>query len=136
LGSQPIPAGKPKESAQPQVSVRSNRALPGNNLADALRRDINFLRQSVLTQAHGLEKFLLKKLARGNRIQFTHNPPTSVIVDNFDAFRTRLSPPKADSPLIVDPNTELARARALQGFQTVHRRYPKVIKSRCDFQLP
>jgi hypothetical protein len=59
-----------------------------------------------------------------------------VIVDNFDVFRTCVSPPKADTPLIVDPNAELACALALQGFQTIPRWYSKIIQPRCDFQLP
>jgi hypothetical protein len=59
-----------------------------------------------------------------------------VIVNYLNLFRTCLSPPKADTPLIVDPDTELARALALQGFQTITGWRPKIIQSRCDFQLP
>jgi hypothetical protein len=46
----------------------------------------------------------------------------SVIVDNFDLFRTSVRPLKYDSPLIVYANRVLSREIAPQCFQAVSRR--------------
>jgi hypothetical protein len=42
-----------------------------------------------------------------------------VIVHNLDIFRVTAIPPKAKTPLIVDPNAELTLAVAFQRFQPI-----------------
>ncbi len=49
-----------------------------------------------------------------------------MIVDNLDVIRTPTRPNEADTPLIVDPDAELAGAVATQRLETVSGRYPEV----------
>ncbi len=48
--------------------------------------------------------------------------PSLVVIHNFNFVDTIAFPPEANSPLIVDPNTMLALAVALQCLQVVSRR--------------
>jgi hypothetical protein len=50
----------------------------------------------------------------------------SVIVDDFDIDGMGLDPSRADSPLVVDPNTVLPRAIARKGLETVARNCRKI----------
>lgn len=49
-----------------------------------------------------------------------------MIVNNLNLFRTEISPPKANSILVIDSNTVLTLAIAPQGLQTVARRRPQI----------
>ncbi len=44
---------------------------------------------------------------------------TSVIVDDLNVSRTGLRPDKADTKLVVDPDTELSLSVSSQGFEVV-----------------
>ena len=51
-----------------------------------------------------------------------------MIVDDLDIVGITVSPEEADAPLVVDPNAVGSGAIALQGFQLVARRDPKVLQ--------
>ncbi len=51
-----------------------------------------------------------------------------MIVCYFNVIGIAVFPAKADSPLIVDPDTILPFAIAFQGFEPVARRNPEVLK--------
>jgi hypothetical protein len=62
-----------------------------------------------------------------SKVSDVKNPEkNSVIVDNFYIFRAISGPPKADSPLIIDPDAVLASSVLLQRLQLVLRRYFQV----------
>jgi hypothetical protein len=50
-----------------------------------------------------------------------------VVVDDFDVERVARREPEADAPLVVDPDAELAFARAIERLQLVARRNAKVV---------
>jgi hypothetical protein len=49
-----------------------------------------------------------------------------MVVDNLDFICVPASPPKADSPLLVDPNTVLPTAISRQLLKAVRGRSPKI----------
>jgi len=51
-----------------------------------------------------------------------------MVVCYFNIIGVSVFPEKADSPLIVDPDTVLPLAISLQGFETVARGDPEVLK--------
>lgn len=75
LRPKPIAARQTEEPTEPQVGLRGNRPLAGNDGADSLSRDIHFLCRSVLAQAHGFQELLQQDLAWGNRITLRHECP-------------------------------------------------------------
>src|SRR5438876_1089921 len=52
----------------------------------------------------------------------------SMIVDDFDLPRAVVSPPKADSPLIVDSNAVLPTPITAEFLQPVTRRHTQVVQ--------
>jgi hypothetical protein len=59
----------------------------------------------------------------------------SMVIHDFDVLGSAACPPKADSPLVVDPDAVLALAVAPQGFQSIARRDPQVIEATGDLEL-
>ena len=57
-----------------------------------------------------------------------------MIIHDFDVVRTIRLPPEADPELIVDPDAELPCSDALQGFQSIARWNPQVLKLRGPIQ--
>jgi len=58
-----------------------------------------------------------------------------VVIHNFDIFWTIVAPAKADSPLLVDADTELPKPISLQRFQVIARRDGKGTKLSDVIQL-
>src|ERR1700680_866899 len=57
---------------------------------------------------------------------------SSMIVDNLNIMSAMTHPPEANAPLIVDPDTYLAGALALEHFEAVSRRDLQVLdRPRC-----
>jgi hypothetical protein len=136
LGTQPIAAGQPEEPTEPKVGIGGDGAFSRDDLADSLRRDINLLGQSILTDAHGRQELLQQELTGRNCVQVAHDDLTLVIIDDLDIERTGLRPAKADSPLIVDPDAVLAGSSAFQGFESIARRYFQIVQAGSDLKLP
>jgi hypothetical protein len=59
-----------------------------------------------------------------------------MIVHDLDIFGASSSPSKADTPLVVDPNTVLPRALAPQCLQAIPWWNSEVIKATGDLELP
>lgn len=59
-----------------------------------------------------------------------------MVIDDLDGLGTRLGPPEADAPLIVDANTVLTRLSSLECFESVTWRHLEIIESGCNLQLP
>jgi len=53
LGTQPVPVGQTKETAQPQISVGGNGSPTCHDLADPLSGNADLLSQAVLRNAIG-----------------------------------------------------------------------------------
>ncbi len=51
-----------------------------------------------------------------------------MIVDDFDVVRIAISPPKANSPLVVDPDAVLALSVAAEFLQSIARRNSQITK--------
>jgi hypothetical protein len=47
-----------------------------------------------------------------------------MVIDDFDIFRARIRPTKANSPLIVDPNAVLADSITRECFKVITGRHP------------
>src|SRR6266404_1905214 len=62
------------------------------------------------------------------------SPP--VVVDDFDALSTSISPNEAEAPLIVDPNAILTRAAAAQRLQPISGRSGQIAQFFCIMELP
>jgi len=58
-----------------------------------------------------------------------------VIVDDLDVMRTVRRPPKADPPLVIDPDAELTGSKAFERLQSIAGRNPQVIQARRDLEL-
>jgi hypothetical protein len=50
----------------------------------------------------------------------------SMVVNDFDGFRTAVGPDKADSPLVIDADAVLASPATFQRFQPICRRRKQV----------
>ena len=51
-----------------------------------------------------------------------------MIIHDFDLFRMTLPPYKADSPLVIDPQTMLSLAIPFQGFQPIGRGKTQILQ--------
>jgi hypothetical protein len=58
-----------------------------------------------------------------------------VIVHDFNIPRTVIGPPKANSPLVVDPNAHLADTIALEELQSIPRWISQIVQRRSGVQL-
>jgi hypothetical protein len=59
---------------------------------------------------------------------------SSVVIDDLDVFGAALRPDETDTPSLVYTDAVLAPAIALQGFETVVRRYSKVFEAGCAIE--
>jgi hypothetical protein len=81
--------------------------------------------ERICRHAHRQQEVLTQHFARMNwphPILDTHNHPPLVIIRHLDIFRSRRGPPKAEAPLIVNPDAVLALSIAFKGFQMIARR--------------
>lgn len=51
-----------------------------------------------------------------------------MVVNNLNPFWTSVAPPEADTPLIIDSDTVLARTITTQALEPIARRNPEVIQ--------
>ena len=51
-----------------------------------------------------------------------------MVIDDFDLVRVSVAPDEAQSPLVIDPDAVLPGPVTLQGFQTVTRWLPQILK--------
>ena len=58
-----------------------------------------------------------------------------MIIDDFNILGTSLRPAKAESVLIIDPNTAEPFTIALQSLEPVYGRNAQVIQRQSDFKL-
>ena len=58
-----------------------------------------------------------------------------MIINNPDIVRIVLDPPETYAPLAVDPDAQLPGALALERFEPVSRRVPKVLDRSGRIQL-
>lgn len=59
-----------------------------------------------------------------------------MVVNDLNPFWTSVAPPEADTPLIVDSDTVLARAITAQTLEPVARRNPKILQTTRGVNLP
>src|SRR5689334_24733432 len=60
---------------------------------------------------------------------------SSVVIHDFDVFRTGRRPTKTQTPLVVDADAVLTRTVALQRLEAIAWRNPQVVQSCRDFEL-
>ena len=58
-----------------------------------------------------------------------------MVVNDLNPFWTSVAPPEADTPLIVDSDTVLARAITTQTLEPVARRNPEVLQTARSINL-
>jgi len=58
-----------------------------------------------------------------------------MVVNNFNIFRSRRRPSKADAPLVVDADGVLTLPAAFEGFQPIPGRDAQVVEATGDLQL-
>jgi hypothetical protein len=58
-----------------------------------------------------------------------------VVVHDFYIPNTIISPPEADTPLVVDSDAVLVLSRAFEEFKSVARGYPETVDIRSGMQL-
>jgi len=136
LCTKPVPVGKSKETAKPQVRIGGDRAPSKHNLPDPLGRDADLLGQTILTDAQGLEKFFQKEFTGGNWPKFSHTCLSSMVVHYLHVFGACFRPAKTDAPLIVDPDAVLAGSIALQSLQSIARWHTQIVQAARDIELP
>jgi hypothetical protein len=54
-----------------------------------------------------------------------------VIVNDLDIVRGSILPSEADPPLIINPNTELARSISMKFLESIARRHSQVVNRLC-----
>jgi len=59
-----------------------------------------------------------------------------VVVNHLNVVRVTLSPPKAQAPLVVDPDTPLPRPISAQFLQAISRRRLEILKRGRCIQYP
>ena len=70
--TKPIAIGKTEEAAESQISVGRDAATAQDYLADALGRNANLFRQTILGQSQRLQELFLEKFAGGYRVKSFH----------------------------------------------------------------
>lgn len=100
LDSGPELDGGAEKAGQSQRRVRTDAGSAPADFVDAHGRNANILGQSVLADAHRLQKFLKEDFAGmyGGKISHCN---ASVIVDDFDGIGATLMPFKTDKDSIV-----------------------------------
>ena len=58
-----------------------------------------------------------------------------MVVNDLNPFWTSVAPPEADTPLIVDSDTVLARTITAQTLEPVARRNPKILETTRSVDL-
>jgi hypothetical protein len=66
LGAEPVAVGEGEETAEAEVGVGRHRAAAGDDFADPLGGDADFLGEAILGEAEGEEEFLAEELAGGD----------------------------------------------------------------------
>jgi len=59
-----------------------------------------------------------------------------MIVHNLDVPCVATAPPKADTPLVIDPDAHLSCTIAFENFKSISRRDPQVLPSYRGVDLP
>ena len=59
-----------------------------------------------------------------------------MVIHNFNVFSAGGRPPETHPKLVIDTNTMPARSTAFERFQPIAGRYPQIIQTIRDFQLP
>jgi hypothetical protein len=114
LGTQPVALRKAEKPTKAQIRVCGYRSLACHDVANALRRHADLLRQAILADAHWPQEVFLQQLAGRYWLQLAHISFLSVIIDDLDVFGAGIVPPKAKAKLIVDSIAVLAGAIAFQ----------------------
>ena len=105
--------GGSKKTSQPQGRIGGDAAFLQNYLVNAAGRHAQGAGERVLGKLERSHKFFAQNFAGMNWRPFPGFHIWLMIVHNFDIKGIRVLPPEADAPLLVDPNTKLARAIAL-----------------------
>lgn len=87
--------------------------------------------EPVDADAEGLHKLLIQDLARMHKVQqfgLSSHKITSVVIHDLHISGFAVPPGKADSPWIVNPDTVLSGAVALERLQVIPRRNAKVFQ--------
>ena len=58
-----------------------------------------------------------------------------MVVNDLNPFWTSVAPPEADTPLIIDSNTVLARTITAQTLEPVARRNPEILQTARSVNL-
>ena len=61
-----------EKAAQAQIGIGCHGTPAGDDFADTLCRNADFLGEAILGDAHGFKKLLQKEFARGDRVEFGH----------------------------------------------------------------
>jgi hypothetical protein len=109
LQIEPELRGDAKVTSQTQRGVRRDAPVAMNNFVDAAGRDADILRQAILRNAHRLEELLQENLAGvdGRYLSLVHVSAPNVVYD-LHVIGIPILPPKADAPLIVNPDAVLS----------------------------
>jgi hypothetical protein len=75
-----------------QIRIRTDGPPSGHDLADALRRDADLLREAVLADAHRLQELLEQELAGCHRLESAHAISPSGVVDDLDVLSATAGP--------------------------------------------
>jgi hypothetical protein len=139
LAAQPIALGQIEKFAQAQIGVGGDTAPPGNDFADALRRDADLFGQPVVADAHRFQKIIMQDLARVNgrkawsrhvgdigKVDAVkvfnangHGVLCSVVINDFNIVGVSALKAKANPPLVIDADAPLSGAVAGERFQPV-----------------
>ncbi len=137
LKTQPKTFRSPEKSGQPQCSIRRDRPFSLDDFVDPAAWHMNILGQAVLAYIHRFQKIFQEYFSRMNRRVISHlGFPSRMIIDQFHIIGIRIFPCKTNPELIIDTDAPLIFSISFQGFQTVSRRNPKVVKGFCAVEDP
>src|SRR5262249_46754522 len=112
LEAQPELGAGAEEARQPQGGIGRDSPPSAYDLGDSGHGHVNAPGECIRGKAQGEHEILLEDLSRVNRLEpsDSHAHSLSVAVDNLDVESVAVTPHKADSPSVVDPDAPLSLA--------------------------
>ena len=128
LQSQPESRRCPEVLPESQCRICGDATTSSDYFRYSCLRYPGLFRETVRTNAHGLQELVFQDVARMHVVEsVAHILTSSVIIGQFYIVRIAVGPGKADSPLVVHPDTHLSDAIAFQLFKSIVRRHTQFL---------
>ncbi len=134
LQVEPELRGGAESTGQTQGGIGCDAALALNDGVDAIWRDAQGARQSVLADPQRFEEFFHQNLTGMDGRNFTDHVTPLVIVNDFNLVGVSVLPDEAQPIAVVDADAVLSFTVAAQFLQAVARRDAQIFQAGCGVQ--